>query len=83
MRHFKGNNRAKGPWVANLRMSVHKVREKQHPVRQTALMIDLTAHSIRLNMKLRSYKMIFSCLSHYKPMKSVTLRTGPFLAAGE
>ena len=50
------NKRAQGPLIG---MSVHKVREKYHAAYKTALMMDLTALSIRLNMKLISNKKIF------------------------
>ena len=41
------------PWVAHLRMSVHKVREKHQLAHQTVLIMDLTALSIKPNMILR------------------------------
>ena len=40
------------PRITHLKMYVHKVREKHHPANQTAFMMELTALSIRLNMKL-------------------------------
>ena len=42
-------------------MSVQKVRETHHSAHLTTLIMDLTALSIRLNLKLISNKKIFSC----------------------
>ena len=53
------NKRAQWPWVAHLEKSVHATHK-------TALMMDLTALSIRLNMELISNKKIFFMFSQYK-----------------
>ena len=57
------NKKASGPWVAHLRMFVHKVREKHHEAHKTALVMDLTALSIWLNQQED-----FIHVTHYKPM---------------
>ena len=58
------------PCVAHSRMSVHKVREKHRDIaHQTVLIMDLTALSIKPNMKMRlNEKCVFFMFSKYKPM---------------
>ena len=51
--NLKKTKRTQEPWVAHLRMSAHKVKEKHHVAHQTVLIMDLTALSIKPNMKLR------------------------------
>ena len=53
------NKRTLGPWVAHLRMSVHKVRGKHHIAHQTILITDLTALSKKSNMKVRLHEIFF------------------------
>ena len=64
------NKMAQGPKVAHMRMSVHKVRGKYHIAHQTVLIMNLTALSIKSNMKLRLNENFFSCFPNISLCKA-------------